>query len=209
MLMTALSQSLVARGRIDFYDISDDVAAEERKLRSDAIEEFDRYRRMDEWICSYQNVLSITALQCKQRLVQAGLVKLNLTDYFQYTRVGTFDLLRLEAFRILLELGRIENDIVTGYILHVVGCDPSPFIRTQMLRIFGLGLASVALGDVAGFESARPGQDELIIEGEDTAAEARRADNRRTKTVEGALEALRESLEHNESLKKALWEATT
>jgi transcription initiation factor TFIID subunit 2 len=71
-LMRCLAESLVtsAAPQQTFAmhpDDEDDLmqeAIEDEKFQKEAINELERYRRIDEWISSYQNIYSVTALEC-------------------------------------------------------------------------------------------------------------------------------------------------
>ena len=170
------------------------------------LEEIDRYRRMDEWIPSYNNILSITSLDCKRRLVQAGAADLKIADFLQYTRDGTSDELRLYAFEAMMDLGLVRQERVLHWFLVVLGTDPSPYLREHMMRLFGKILAALAIGEIS-FSARKVAveSDGLIIE--DTSTDARKREIDRTKTVTGALEALKEDIGRNETLRKGLWAA--
>ena len=172
------------------------------------LEEMDRYRRMDEWIPSYQNVLSTTSLECKRRLVQAGAADLNLVEFLQYTRDGTSDDLRLSAFEVMIDLGLMKQEKILQWFLLVLGSDPSPFLRERMLRLLGKILAALALGEISTSTTAKRvivENDGLIIE--ETSTDARRKAVGRTKTVTGALEALKDEMSRHEVLRRGLWAA--
>ena len=187
-------------------ETDDDDAGDNYDFHSACLEEIDRYRRMDEWIPSYNNVLSITALDCKRKLVKASAADLNLADFLQYTRDGTSDDLRLKAFEALLDLGLIKQEKVLRWFLVVLGTDPSPYIRERMLRLFGKLLAALAIGEVSVSNAVLEVEDDgLTIE--ETSTEARKKEMDRTKTITGALEALKEEASSNEVLRKGLWAA--
>ena len=209
--MTALSESLAstnAREGIDGFDDEDGQSASFSRM---AIDEIERYRRIDEWILSYHNIYTTTALRCKQRLARAKVIPKDPVEYYEYTRAGTFDPLRLEAFTILVEFGLLDNGAFLHYFLFVAHADKSPFVRRNMQRLFARGLAGFAIGEIANGSVTQSEQADagLIIEHETSATEARQADLRRTQTVSGATAALRAQLSENDVLKKALWEAVT
>ena len=162
---------------------------------------------MDEWIPSYQNLYSVTALECKRRLAQGKVIPTRVMDFLQYTRQGTFDPLRIAAFANLVELGLLKNDAILEWFLSVLGSDPSPFVRERMQRLLGKGLAIVAVGQGTARDVA-PQQNGLIIE-QESSTEARQADLARKQSVQGALTALKQEIGSNAVLKKALWEAVT
>ena len=194
-------------------DSSEDNHDDDIDFHRDCLEEIDRYRRMDEWIPSYNNVLSITVLDCKRRLVKAGAAEFGLIDFLQYTRDGTSEELRLGAFESMMDLDLVRNDKIFQWFLMVLGTDPSPFLREHMRRLFGKLLAALAIGEIS-VSTANPAAEEdgLTIEHdgltiEDTSTDTRKKAIDRKKTVPGALEALKEEIGGNEVLRKGMWAA--
>ena len=188
------------------YDNNED-EGDDLQFYMACLEEVDRYRRLDQWIPSYHNILSITALECQSRFVNAGVTPIKLADLLQYTRDQCFDDLRISAFGSLMELGMIRNDDVLRWFLFILSTDPSPYIREHMLRIFGRTLGSLAFGEGSLTATASaPHQDALVIE-QESSTEARKADLARRRDILGAMAALKEELQGNVVLKQALWEA--
>nr|POF19886.1 transcription initiation factor tfiid subunit 2 [Quercus suber] len=244
-LIHCLSDSLVASHRapipkppptMDFhFDFGDDEPPAEQAMDLDeemfedniadvqfereAINEIERVRRIDEWITSYHNIYSTTALSCLAQLTKAGIVKNKTAEVLQYTRPSNSDLVRLQAFRCLTETGLTRKMVTLKYLLHSCVEDPSPFFRARLFNIIGQALGHIAITD-EGTEQAnvppmpdRPVEG-LEIEGEDNVIAARQQeaaqqvalDLRRT-TPEGALEALKGALESDAVFKKAVWYA--
>lgn len=192
-----------ANDQDDFEDSGDDTES----FLNACLEEIDRHRRIDEWIPSYHNIVSTTALDCKRILVKAGIIKVRPADFLQYTPGGTSDYLRLSAFSSIMALGLAQNHTILRWFLFVLGTDPSPHIRENILRIFGKTLGALALGEHLEIAKEQAAQlDSLVIEQEST-TEARQADLARKQTVEGALNALRDEVSANPVLKKELWKA--
>jgi transcription initiation factor TFIID subunit 2 len=172
------------------------------------LEEIDRYRRLDEWIPSFQNILSSTALDCKHRLMKIGGIPIKAADYLTYTQDGCHESLRLTAFRCLMDLGLYRNDQILRWFLFVLSTDPSAYLREYMIRLLGKTLGSIAIGE---FETSAKDQDAmdtggLVVE-QESSTEARQADLARKQTIPGALAALKSDLEHNEVLESSLWQA--
>lgn len=177
----------------------------EEQLEKDAIAEIDRYRRMDEWSSSFQNIYSRTALRCQLRLMQAKVIDLDVVHFLQYTRFGTFDMLRLEAFECLVELDIFSSPEILRWFIYVMSADPSPWMRHQLHRLFGIALATLAFG-VDQTPTPPAPSDGLIIE-QESSTEVRRAELARKQTVPGALEALKKELSGNPVLRECLWAA--
>lgn len=173
------------------------------------IDEIDRYRRLDEWIPSYHNILSTTALDCKLNLIKAGATPKNPVDFLQYTRDGTSDILRLKAFCNLMELGMFKNDALLRWFLFVLGTDPSPYVRQHMLRLLGKAMGFIAIGENSNSAAATAAQSGGLIIEQESSTEGRQADLARKQTVVGALQALKDEVGMNEILKKGLWNAVS
>ena len=211
ILIRALTEAIAAKAppSTHAFDGFEDDGGDDEGFHNACLEEIDRYRRMDEWIPSHQNVLSTTALDCRRILVQAGVIPLRLADFLQYTPDGTSEYLRLCAFANLTELGLMGRDKILRWFLFVTYTDPSPYIRDQMLRIFNRVLGSSAIGE--HLEAAKAQEaitDGLVIE-QETTTEARKAEIARKQTIEGASNALRLELSRKEVLKTELWHAVT
>ncbi len=179
------------------------------RFQKAAIDEIDRHRRIDEWISSYQNIYSITALDCKQKLMRASILPLNIMDFMQYTREGTFDPLKVKAFEALVELGLLRNEFILELFLGTMASDPSPWVRNQMLVIVGKGLAAIAFGEGMDPKPIKQEDDTgLIIEQEGNTEERQKMEER-TGSITGAISALKVEIGENEHWKKSLWSAIT
>ncbi|KAI9835719.1 MAG: hypothetical protein M1819_001896 [Sarea resinae] len=207
ILMSALTNTLLACPEDTGYSFAfEDDEDEDERLQKAAIDEIERYRSMDEWISSYQNIYSVTALDCKRQLALAKVIEIQISDFLQYTQEDTFDPLRLKAFSCVVDLGLFKNDAVLHYFLYILGSDRSPYVRESMHLLFGRALGLLAIGDPVP-EDAPQQLDGLIIEQEASSTEARKSELARTQTVPGAVAALKSELESNDVLKKALWES--
>lgn len=207
-LAEALSTKLAPSTEGFGIDMEDD-EGDDLRFHNACLDEIDRYRRLDEWLPSYHNILSMTALDCKRRLVKAGVVPLVPADFLQYTCDGTFDDLRLIAFSNLIDLGMFKNDAILRWVLCVLGTDSSPYVRGRMLRLFGRAIGAIAIGESSESVAVAPERaayDSLIIE-QESSNEARKADVARKQSVQGALEALKSEISTNLVLKKGLWDA--
>ena len=207
-IMTALGDALIpvsSSGGIIFSVADEEEDEQEKRFLAIAINEIDRFRRMDEWILSYQNVLTTTALRCRRHLIKAGLLPRTVADFIRYTRPGCYDPLRVSACGELIEMGMLKQNATLRYVLLVLGEDPSPYVRDQLRRLFIKGLAAIAVGEVEELMSPQEG---LIIEQEATTGH-RQAELARKQTVKGALAALKKEMGDNDALKRSLWAAVT
>lgn len=207
--MRGLAEALASKPPFPAHDLDDfeEGSGDNQSFLDACLEEIDRHRRIDEWIPSYHNILSTTALDCKRVLAKAGITQIFPADFLQYTTDSTSEYLRLSAFSNVMPLGLAKNDAILRWFLFILGTDPSPHVRENMLRILGKTLGSLAVGEHLEVAKEQAAQlDSLVIEQEST-TEARQADLARKQTVEGALNALRNEVSTNLVLKKELWKA--
>lgn len=176
----------------------------EEQLEKDTIAEFDRYRRMDEWSSSFQNLYSRAALQCQMQLMQAKIQSVDIMRFVPYTRAGTYDLLRLQAFECLVDLDISQNPDLLRWLIYTMTSDSSAYVRHHSQRIFGRALAQIAFGRPQETENTQAGG--LIIE-QESSTEIRQADLARRQTVSGALDALKKEIGKDPSIKEYMWAA--
>ena len=214
-LINCLADSLIAShrepqpsytfsfGDDDPMDTVDDLDADFEKL---AIGQIERHRRIDEWDPSYQNLYSVTALECLQRLTIAGIVQDKTAEVMKYVRGGNADNVRLAAWRCLSEVGVLRKMPAMKCLLYDFRRDLSPKFRDMMLSILGEALGHIALGDPepAKIESQPPADAGLILE-QEVSSEARRLEATRKTTPEGAIAALENTLKDDPDFGGALW----
>ncbi|KAF7716517.1 Transcription initiation factor TFIID subunit 2 [Penicillium ucsense] len=210
-LMHSLCHALLGRtesrpeDELSHFDMERVIEAQaEEQLEKDAIAEFDRYRRMDEWSSSFQNLYSRAALQCQLRLMKANVQEVDLMRFVSYTRSGTFDLLRVQAFECLVELDIAQHPELLRWLMYTMTSDSSAYIRHRCQRLFGRALAQVAFGRTQPVQAVQTGG--LIIE-QESSTEVRQADLARRQTVPGAIEALKRELATEPSLRENMWAA--
>ncbi|KAL8855344.1 MAG: hypothetical protein Q9198_010855 [Flavoplaca austrocitrina] len=212
--MEGLSQAMASRPPLGHDPDHDFTFAEndgdDLRFHKSCLEEIDRYRRADEWLPSYHNILSRAALNSTRTLSKAGTIDTNPSHLIQYTRDGIADTLRLNAFSNLFDMGLGKTDAVLRWFIFALGTDPSPYFRHHAFQILGKFLGTLAIGQPT--DSTPKGaqqQDGLIIEQESSSTDARKADLARRTTIAGALSALKNELQDNETLKQGLWTAIT
>lgn len=205
-LMSGLAQTLVTRpqgGMMTF-----DFASEEDEIRAidfqkAAIEEIERHRRIDEWIPSWNNLLTVTALECLERLIQGKVAPRRLVDFISYTRPENSDSVRLQAFNSLVNLGSLTNPSVMRWTFYSLQTARSPYFRERLVRIIGRGLGDAALrGPIAPSQDFNSG---LVVEGGDV--ESRQQAIERTTTLPGAVKSLRGQLGQDSNFQQAVFEA--
>jgi transcription initiation factor TFIID subunit 2 len=181
---------------------------EEQKLHKEAINELERYRRIDEWISSYQNIYSVTALECMQRLSEHGVVKNKKAEILQYTQFGNADEVRLAAWNSLVQLKLARRPQILKYLLHSLCDDPSPYFRDQLLQVLGRALGTIALkAQEAENPPPKPAETGgLVLEQEEpVAVQPLPVDLAGRSPAELALIALKAALVDDGTFKTALW----
>ena len=207
-LMDSLSEAMATKPSQPSEDMDvDEEDGDDAAFHEACLEEIDRKRRIDQWIPSYHNILSITALECNTRLTKMGVIPQNAADFLHYTRDGYYDDLRIAAFSDLVELGLVKVESILNWFLFVMSTDPSPHVRDHLFRLFGTTLGSIAIGeDASRVEPPATQTNGLIIE-QEASTEERKTDIARKQTVAGALAALKAELSYNQNLKTNLWKA--
>ncbi|KAK1510986.1 hypothetical protein CTAM01_01559 [Colletotrichum tamarilloi] len=214
-LLEALAHSLIPEKRRESDDAMEvDMSAEERGFLKEAIVEIDRFRRMDEWANSYQNIWTTTALECRRKLMKAGVIPKSAVAFVQYLQDDTCDLVRLKAFEALVDLGYLMDLPIFRLILSVMSTDRSPFVRDKLVKIFCTGLASLAFGEQskAKVAPAVPDGGLMIVDNTEAETQKRRKEFARKQDINVALEALRTEMEEQFSeqeaaLERAFWKA--
>lgn len=205
--MRSLTDALVTKRkpqRQDDFEMDLD-RHEEQEFEKSCVAHIDRFRRMDEWTSSYQNLYARVALECQQRLSQANIYHFDAIHLLQYARLGNYDLLRQSAFESILRSQIFKSQDLLRWYLYATSHDTSTWIRDSLRSSFCKALARFSLGMDAEVEQAVT-KDALIIE-QTVSAEAMRADVARKKTVAGAAEALRKELGDSSGLSEGLWVA--
>lgn len=139
----------------DGYNLGADIErmeidTEDRKLLESALSEIERYRRMDEWTSSYQNVWTTAALEAKTRLMKTGVIPIDALEFVRYLQDGTMDTVQIKAFEALIELGLMLRPTILKLFLATMTRHCSPFVRDQLFKLFCKGLASIAFGEHEG-----------------------------------------------------------
>lgn len=180
------------------------------EFKRSALEEIERYRRMDEYSPSYQNCYTVAALDALCRLMKANVIKQDPLVFIQYLQDRTLDNVRIKSFEALAELGMMSKRPFLRLLLSVIATDASPFVRDRLFRIFCRGLASIAIGEheQAGKKNPVPNENNgLIVESDTAIIEARQKEKARKEDLPTALAALKESTKDDETLEEVVWNA--
>jgi transcription initiation factor TFIID subunit 2 len=196
---------------------------EERQFLDAALEEIERYRRMDEWANSYHNIWTTTALDCKMRLMKAGVIPTDALDFVQYLQDDTHELVRIKAYEALVELGLFLEIPIFRLFLCVMSTDKSPFVRDRLFKLFSRGIASLAFGHYTSIAMAPQGpairdkdgdveMDLLVVQDTQAEVDARKAEKERSKNLPTALTALKKEIasrfpEQEAVIKRTIWDA--
>jgi len=182
--------------------------AEEHEFKKNAIGEIDRHKRLDEWIPTYHNIYTTTALECDVELIMNRLKPLKISEFLLYTRAGNAENVRLSAWKCLIRLGMFHrNESLTNYMIHELHTDPSPYFRTQLLGYIDVAIGQIAVGDVFTLDDPKESLNGGIMFEEETAGPSDRAAELRRRHLDGAIEGLKMDLEKDESLKASLEKA--
>ncbi|KAI1774776.1 hypothetical protein F4818DRAFT_72775 [Hypoxylon cercidicola] len=186
------------------------VDSEPEEFRDLAVEEIERYRRMDEYSPSYQNCFTTAALDAFCHLMKANVIPTNHITFVQYLQDKTYDLVRIKACECLVELGMLSRPSFVRFLLLLVSTDPSPFVRHHLFEALCRGLASIAIGENEQPEKQAPDQpagDDLIVEQNEDIIEERKKAKARKEDLSTALAALKKETTDDENLQTAIWKA--
>ncbi|KAL7620409.1 Transcription initiation factor TFIID subunit 2 [Parahypoxylon ruwenzoriense] len=200
---------------LSFEDAEDDemgdvVDSEPEEFRDLALEEVERYRRMDQYSPSYQNCFTIAALDAFCHLMKAKVIPLNPVMFVQYLQDKTYDLVRIKACESLVELGLLGNLSFLRFFLTLVSTDSSPFVRDQLFKALCRGLAGIAIGENEQSDKHAPKQsteDGLIVEQDNAIMEEKQKAKARREDLSAALAALKAETTDDENLQAAVWKA--
>ena len=207
--MSSLAESIAANPPLASQNTElGNYSPDDSKFQDKCLEEIERYRRLDQWIPSFHNILSTTALDCKAKLMRARIIPTNAVDFLPYTRDGCYSELRLNAFTNLVDLGLLQKTRIMKWFLFALGNDASPYIRAKLVALLGQLLGSVAIGEEQASASQPSVEDGGLIVEQESSTEARRTDLARKTTIKGALAALFQDFGQDEIFRRALWEAT-
>ncbi|KAL6704774.1 Transcription initiation factor TFIID subunit 2 [Coniothyrium glycines] len=205
-LMRCLAECLTTSKSSTDFDVSSEDWAEEKDFTEKAIGELTRHQRLDEWIPTYQNVYTTTALECGMKLAMSGVTPFRPTEFLQYAQLGNADNVRLKAWYCLIRLGMVRKDSVLRFLVHEIRSDPSPYFRKQLMRFFGLAFGQMATGDVWQPETSTDSSaDMLVVQTDPNSTERATAIARQN--LNGALRALKNDLQSNQTLPLVIEEA--
>jgi transcription initiation factor TFIID subunit 2 len=198
--MKAIATALIPVGDTFHFGFG----TEDEDIKSSVFSELDRLLRMDRWLPSFQYTVSQAALASKERLAVKGIGTLTFSNLLLYAREGIFDLLRAQAFDILLNLGALRHPPLIKLIFYTLRSDPSPFMRRRLVRAIGRGFGSMAMTGNSQLKT-QTGVDEMVIEEDAAQTMAVRKDLVERASISGAIQALRKEVSEDETLKDEMW----
>ncbi|KAF2636158.1 hypothetical protein P280DRAFT_460500 [Massarina eburnea CBS 473.64] len=172
-------------------------------FRKTASDELQRHLRLDEWIPTYQNIYTVTVLECEAQLIRNRVNPFRIAGFLQYTQPGNAHNVRLTAWACLVELGIFNtNPSVVQYMIREIESDPSPYVRAKLLRSFGNAIGQIAVGDVFTLDNPAEKTGGLVLE-EETGVTDRAAELARRK-LDGAISGLIKDMASNRALRESL-----
>lgn len=226
-LLEALATSLIRTKSADGVN-SRELDPELRAFVDKAVEQIDRYEKMDEWVFTHNNIWTVTALDCKMKLMKSGVIESNATTFLRYCLDENSESVFIKAFEALTELGFLLRPNVMKLMVAMMSTHRSPFVRDQLFKCFTRGLAAIAFGDLdvtAQREAAAKAiatpqnleDNDLMMEDDDEPAFViqnsddviKRKQDRiaRQKDITVAIKALKGLLENDHNLERELWKA--
>ncbi|KAF2836463.1 hypothetical protein M501DRAFT_240771 [Patellaria atrata CBS 101060] len=206
-LLLCLAETLIKRippgGAYGYQNLTHEAEIAEADFQRKAVEEIERYRRIDEWTSSYQNIYTVTTLDCLKKLTLENVIPRRVEDFMQYTQPGNAPNVRIKAWSSLAEVGAMRHPPLRQYLLYSLESEMSPYMRNEFYRVFGLALGYIALQGNRSRQKTGPlDNGGLVIDQE--AADTRAEEIRRSESIEGALESLKNELQTDEGLKDSL-----
>lgn len=221
-LLHALANSLI-RVPTD-NPLHSEMTPELESFLEEALATIERYEKMDEWACSHNNIITVTALDCKMKLMKCGVIAIDPLAFIQYLNPQTDDFIQVKAYEALIELGFLLRGSVMRLLLAEIGSHRSPFVRMRLFDALTRGLAAIAFGEQEPAEEPKPshaggaGQDAdgdilldddhdggLIIEQSDDIIRRKQEKIARQIDITTAITHLKKILQDNEDLQKEVW----
>lgn len=228
-LLTALATSLERKESADGA-VDRSLDPELKEFVNKAMEQVNRYEKMDEWMFTHDNIWTVTALDCKMKLMKSGVIKTDATTFLRYCLDENSESVVIKAFEALTELGFLLQAHVVKLMLAMISTHRSPFVRDQLFKVFVRGLASIAFAevDVAALRKATAkeialpapvsedndirmedddGPPAFVVIDADTTIKAKQDKIARQKDITAAIKGLKEVFENDENLERELWRA--
>jgi transcription initiation factor TFIID subunit 2 len=207
-LLSCLAKSMISTSdsklSFDFGDHDQEVR--DADFTRTAVDEIQRFRRIDEWIPSFHNLYTVTALDSMKLFMQKGIAPRRVADFLQFTRPDNSDTVRIKAFECLVDLGVFQSPNIMTYFIVSFYSETSPYLRSKLWNVISqaFGLMALAIPEVKALPEPVSG---LVIDDAAIAAESRQAAVARTQTLAGAIANLQSQVKDQTSLQDVLLEA--
>lgn len=199
---------------------------EEREFLDKALEQIDRYEKMDSWMLTYKNIWVVTSLHCKMKLMKNSVIDIDMAAFLKYAMPQNHEAIQIKAFEALIELGCLLKPTVLRLLLTEISTHRSPYVRHQLFKFLTRGLAAIAFGEVdintqrdsspGVIKNADPDGDlnmdddddgGLIVEQSDEVIKRRQDRLARQRDITVALKALKETFQNDTAFQEHLWKA--
>jgi transcription initiation factor TFIID subunit 2 len=177
------------------------------EFQRSALEEIQRFRRIDEWIPSFQNQYTTTTLEGVKNLMLNKLMPKRLKDFLYYTRPQNSAYVRSKAFDCLIDLGAFEEPSVMSYFIVSFFEESSPYFRCRLWKVIGRGFAEIALKEKTEVIVQSDPMFGLVLESTEKVNKDRRLAFARTQTIAGIISVLKERVGGLQELEDVLLEA--
>lgn len=228
-LLEALATSLM---KVDTNDGVQGISHEVRLFLNQALEQIERYEKMDGWVHTYKNIWVVAALDCKMKLMKSGMIPIDPTTFLKYAMPQNYEDIEIKAFEALAEIGLLLRPSVMKLLLAEISTHTSPYVRDQLFKVLTRGLAAIAFGEldiaepagnhrgpipkpvtsdqnVEGDVSLMEEDDDgdLIVEHSDDVIKRRQERIARQRDIAVAIKALKEAVQNDENFQKYIWQA--
>ncbi|ODV98012.1 hypothetical protein PACTADRAFT_63704 [Pachysolen tannophilus NRRL Y-2460] len=193
----------------------------------EANDEISRILKLDKYLPSYHNIITLAILKEKIKLARLGLCKLSHKELIAYTNPALGADIRLLAFEGLLILGGLKNTPILNYFFTVAKLDKSPRIKSGLFNILAKVISVAAIHgtpsvlDDEEFEQVyhqqevdnnttegNGGSGVIFIEDGSNKNELNsRRDAFARATISGAIEILRRDYSFGTTLRKQIWDS--
>ncbi|KAF3939899.1 hypothetical protein ABW19_dt0200150 [Dactylella cylindrospora] len=186
---------------MEMMDIDDNDAAARASSRRDAINEIQRLLRMDKWMSSYHNIISSTSIDVMKDLTKAKVSRFRQLEFMAYTREDTSEQLRIKAIDCMIENSAVRDPDLLRYLCFIVGTDPSPRIRNQVLKSLLRGFGAIAVGDdkVVSRDGANSSDLTILEEGS-----AMKREQEARKNIDAAIQNFKKEIADSDFFKEGL-----
>ncbi|KAK9477057.1 hypothetical protein V1514DRAFT_364109 [Lipomyces japonicus] len=171
-----------------------------------AISEIDRLLRIDRWMPSYENYVSVAAISIKEGLIQNGTISTDISEFVHYTKTGLNENLRLAAFSVILSnpdlYSSAANTSVLKFVFKTIRRDASFRLRLDLIKLLGESIGKVSMYKHSGVAPGGdiPTNSFMIIEESGAEATESRQEEFRRSNIRGCVEIAKEQFSNNEIL---------